>query len=203
MGIGALLLFLGCFMVVLSWADYSYVSPVVSHRLRRGPAGGPFPPWREGGAPALGWNIDHLRGCGLGGPHRAEYHEARMTIRTAVFLAITVLANTGGEIAVTRAMKDIGEVKNFELAALFAVLGRAFRSRLDVAGNWAISGGLFLSSHLAVLGGCQLCDSRYRAQLRSRRARREAPAGGTAVAGPLGRDRAGLRRSGARVRGLV
>ncbi len=27
MGIGALLLFLGCFMVALSWADYSYVSP--------------------------------------------------------------------------------------------------------------------------------------------------------------------------------
>jgi uncharacterized membrane protein len=27
MGIAALLLFLGCFMVVLSWADYSYVSP--------------------------------------------------------------------------------------------------------------------------------------------------------------------------------
>ena len=52
-----------------------------------------------------------------------------MTLRTAVFLAITVLGNTGGEIAVTRAMKDIGEVKNFEPAALFAVLGRAFRSR--------------------------------------------------------------------------
>ena len=27
MGIGALLLYLGCFMVALSWADYSYVSP--------------------------------------------------------------------------------------------------------------------------------------------------------------------------------
>jgi uncharacterized membrane protein len=27
MGIGALLLYLSCFMVALSWADYSYVSP--------------------------------------------------------------------------------------------------------------------------------------------------------------------------------
>jgi uncharacterized membrane protein len=27
MGIGALLLFLACFMVVLSWADYSFISP--------------------------------------------------------------------------------------------------------------------------------------------------------------------------------
>ena len=52
-----------------------------------------------------------------------------MTLRTAVFLAITVLGNTGGEISVTRAMKDIGEVKNFAPAALFAVLRRAFRSR--------------------------------------------------------------------------
>jgi drug/metabolite transporter (DMT)-like permease len=49
-------------------------------------------------------------------------------MRTAVFLAITVLANTSGEIALTRTMKDLGEVKNFRLAALFAVLGRAFRS---------------------------------------------------------------------------
>lgn len=51
-----------------------------------------------------------------------------MTIRTAAFLAITVLANTGGEIAVARAMKGIGEVKNFRPAALFNVLGRVFRS---------------------------------------------------------------------------
>ena len=30
MGIASLLFFLGCFMVVLSWADYSYVSPASS-----------------------------------------------------------------------------------------------------------------------------------------------------------------------------
>ena len=30
MGIGGLLLFLGCFMVVLSWADYSYVGPAAA-----------------------------------------------------------------------------------------------------------------------------------------------------------------------------
>ncbi|MGA2607011.1 MAG: hypothetical protein ABSH01_06075 [Terriglobia bacterium] len=51
-----------------------------------------------------------------------------MTIRTAIFLAITVLANTGGEIAVTRAMKDFGEVRNFRLGALFTLLGRAFHA---------------------------------------------------------------------------
>jgi drug/metabolite transporter (DMT)-like permease len=46
-----------------------------------------------------------------------------------MFLALTVLANTGGEIAVTRAMKDFGEVKDFRPEALLAVLGRALRSR--------------------------------------------------------------------------
>jgi drug/metabolite transporter (DMT)-like permease len=59
-----------------------------------------------------------------------------MTLRTASFLAITVLANSGGEIAVTRAMKDIGEIKNFKLAALLTVFKRAFHSgwmRLAIA----------------------------------------------------------------------
>ncbi len=51
-----------------------------------------------------------------------------MSLRTAVFLAVTVLASTGGEIAVTRAMKDLGEVKEFKLGRLFTTLGRAFRS---------------------------------------------------------------------------
>ena len=51
-----------------------------------------------------------------------------MTFRTALFLAITVLANSGGEIAVTRAMKDIGEIKDFKPAALLPVFKRAFRS---------------------------------------------------------------------------
>jgi drug/metabolite transporter (DMT)-like permease len=51
-----------------------------------------------------------------------------MTLRTAVVLAITVLANTGGEIAVTRAMKDFGEVKNFHPAALLSLFGQVSRS---------------------------------------------------------------------------
>jgi multidrug transporter EmrE-like cation transporter len=51
-----------------------------------------------------------------------------MTLRTALFLAITVLANSAGEICLTRAMKNLGEVKNFELAALFRFFQRAFRS---------------------------------------------------------------------------
>lgn len=52
-----------------------------------------------------------------------------MTLRTVISLALTVLGNTGGEIAVTRAMKELGEVTNFAPSALLPVLGRAFRSR--------------------------------------------------------------------------
>jgi drug/metabolite transporter (DMT)-like permease len=51
-----------------------------------------------------------------------------MTLRTALFLAITVLGNTSGEIAVTRAMKDFGEVKNFKVAALLTRFGQVFQS---------------------------------------------------------------------------
>jgi drug/metabolite transporter (DMT)-like permease len=48
-------------------------------------------------------------------------------MRTALFLAIVVFSGTSGEICATRAMKRIGEVKNFAPRAVLAVLGRAFR----------------------------------------------------------------------------
>lgn len=48
-------------------------------------------------------------------------------MRTAFFLAIVVLAGTGGEIAATHAMKRIGEVRQFSPRAIAGVLGRAFR----------------------------------------------------------------------------
>lgn len=50
-----------------------------------------------------------------------------MTVRDAILLAIIVFAGTGGEISVTRAMKQIGEVHDFSLPNLVRVLGRAFR----------------------------------------------------------------------------
>ena len=48
-------------------------------------------------------------------------------MRVWVLLGIVVLAGTAGEIAVTRAMKQIGEVRQFNPRALIRVLGRAFR----------------------------------------------------------------------------
>ena len=48
-------------------------------------------------------------------------------MRTALFIAIVVFAGTGGEIAVTHAMKRLGEVKSFSPLAILRVVGRAFR----------------------------------------------------------------------------
>ncbi len=49
-----------------------------------------------------------------------------MTVRTALFLAIVVFGGTGGEICVSRAMKGIGEVREFTPRALLRVMVRAF-----------------------------------------------------------------------------
>jgi drug/metabolite transporter (DMT)-like permease len=48
-------------------------------------------------------------------------------MRTALLVAIVVLAGTGGEIAATHAMRLCGEVKDFAPRVLLATLGRAFR----------------------------------------------------------------------------
>jgi drug/metabolite transporter (DMT)-like permease len=48
-------------------------------------------------------------------------------LRTFLFLAVIVLAGTGGEIAAAHAMKQIGEVKHFAPRALLELLRRGFR----------------------------------------------------------------------------
>jgi drug/metabolite transporter (DMT)-like permease len=48
-------------------------------------------------------------------------------MRTAIALAVLVLAGTGGDLAMARAMKSLGEVRSFTPAAIFHFLGRAFR----------------------------------------------------------------------------
>jgi uncharacterized membrane protein len=47
-------------------------------------------------------------------------------MRTAVALVILVLAGTGGDIAVARAMKRLGELDSFTLWGVLRFLGRAF-----------------------------------------------------------------------------
>src|SRR5262245_32907268 len=48
-------------------------------------------------------------------------------MRMMVFIAIVVLGGTAGDIAVSHAMKQIGEIKTLRPAAICMVLARAFR----------------------------------------------------------------------------
>ncbi|MEQ1353231.1 MAG: EamA family transporter [Candidatus Acidiferrum sp.] len=47
-------------------------------------------------------------------------------MREAILFLIIIVAGTGGELCVTRAMKDIGEVHDFRPAALLQFIRRAF-----------------------------------------------------------------------------
>jgi len=70
-----------------------------------------------------------LRGCGVRKPDLATHDRAGLSMRTALCLAVLVLAGTGGDVAVAHVMKQVGEVKNFTPRALLRVLSRAFRLR--------------------------------------------------------------------------
>ena len=48
-------------------------------------------------------------------------------MRTAFFIALIVLASTGGDICITHTMKRIGEVHHFSPRAIARVLGRVVR----------------------------------------------------------------------------
>lgn len=47
-------------------------------------------------------------------------------MRTALFLIVVVFSGTGGEMAVSHVMKQVGEAKNFSPRAVWRVLTRAF-----------------------------------------------------------------------------
>lgn len=48
-------------------------------------------------------------------------------MRNALFVAIVVLTGTSGELCMSHAMKQLGEVHVFTPRAIFSVIGRAFR----------------------------------------------------------------------------
>jgi len=67
-------------------------------------------------------------------------------MRTFLLLAIVVLSGTGGDIAMTYAMKSNGEVKNFSPRALLGVFWRVARS------GWAWLGfGLMILAFVSLL----------------------------------------------------
>lgn len=46
-----------------------------------------------------------------------------------IYFFMIVVAGTGGELCVSRAMKQVGEVKDFRPSAIVRVIGRALRSQ--------------------------------------------------------------------------
>src|SRR5664279_5058868 len=94
LGVGSLLVFFAAYMIVLSWADYSYVQP----------------------ASSISYAVVAL----LASTWLGEF---------VLLMFFVVVFGTVGEIFVSRAMKEHGEVKDFRPGALIAVILRALRSR--------------------------------------------------------------------------
>jgi drug/metabolite transporter (DMT)-like permease len=70
-------------------------------------------------------------------------------VRDVIFYVLIICAGTGGELCVSRAMKTVGEVKDFRPAALIRVAGRALRVPWMWAGLGLMATAFF--SLLAVL----------------------------------------------------
>jgi drug/metabolite transporter (DMT)-like permease len=70
-------------------------------------------------------------------------------MRTILCLSIVVLGTTGGEVAVSHAMKQVGEVRSFALSSLLDFLRRALRETWFWLGTGSLACGFF--SLLALL----------------------------------------------------
>ena len=72
-----------------------------------------------------------------------------MSGQTAFFIAIVVLAGTGGEMAASHAMKQVGEVRRFDPRNVLSALGRALKLPWMWAGVALMAAAFF--SFLGVL----------------------------------------------------
>lgn len=70
-------------------------------------------------------------------------------MRTALCVSIIVLSTTGGEVTVSHAMKQVGELRSFTLRSLLGFLGQALRETSFWLGIGLLALGFF--SLLAIL----------------------------------------------------
>jgi drug/metabolite transporter (DMT)-like permease len=70
-----------------------------------------------------------------------------------ILFAFIIVAGTGGELCVSRAMKAVGEVKDFRPAAIARVIGRALR----VGWMWA-GVGLMALAFFSLLGALSILN---------------------------------------------
>src|SRR5437899_5547727 len=74
---------------------------------------------RPGGAiPA-----ENVRECG-----RPGHHGGGWQVKTAILIAIIVLADSAGDVLLTKGMRQVGEVSTFAPRALLAIARRAIRN---------------------------------------------------------------------------
>src|SRR5271169_5282082 len=84
-------------------------------------------PGRNSIAAALGGYCRHLHGRFHRRPDAPAHHGAPLNVFKFIYFVMIVVAGTGGELCVSRAMKQTGEVKDFRPAAVVRVLLRALR----------------------------------------------------------------------------
>ena len=194
--------FMVCHMLVLSWADYSFVMPfsAIAYAL----------------VPLLAYLFLHeqvstARWIGIvlivlgvvlinRTPHRTTPQgtipERRTDMRTASILIFVVVTGTGGEICLTHAMKLLGEVHDFRPRAILSFVLRALRVGWLWLGVLLMAAVVLFVSGDAVVVSRQFCDSRHVARVRGRSVRRETIFGRAAEWDALGGNSFDLPRRG-------
>src|ERR1700739_3308921 len=87
----------------------------------------------------------------------ATHHGAPLMLKELVLLFLIVFAGTGGELCVTRAMKKIGEVKDFRPVALVRTIIRVLGVGWMWLGVALYAGGFFLPFRKGWLENMSVC----------------------------------------------
>ena len=98
LGIGSLFTFFIAYILVLSWADYSYVQPASSVAYGVVALLGYLVLREPITLDPLGWDRYHLRRRVYRGAHAAPHDGALTVFREAVFYLLIVVAGTSGEL---------------------------------------------------------------------------------------------------------
>src|SRR6266567_416045 len=117
--------------------------------LCRGCTAGLFPAGRSGASAAVGRHTHYLCRRLYCQPHASPNNGESIDVLEFLFLFTIVIAGTGGELCVSRAMKEIGEVHDFRPPAVARFVFRAMRVGWMWAGIALMTLGFF--SLLAML----------------------------------------------------
>ncbi len=142
LGVASLLTFFVANILVLSWADYSFVQPASSMAygvvallsvliLREA-----VTPLRWAGI------ARHLYRRLYRRTHSSPHHRAKLAMFKFIYFFMIVVAGTGGELCVSRAMKQIGEVHDFRPRAVVQVILRALRVKWMWMGVGMMTAGI-------------------------------------------------------------